>query len=328
MMRHHLPSRLTTPLPIPLEASNAPVPVDNFAAPRMTRLGSGDKNNPMPQAIFIPTHHQRGSSVSDVWQEKSEKEFGSVDYGAGAGGDGRRDSDEESRRRFTMGMQEVYAYNDSTLPPSGAGAAIRASTPGGAQGWEASKGERRKRAFRRWGLCLLVLVLIGVAVGVSVGLTRKKDAAAGDEQKESQSTNRSSLPTAIRPTTSSFLDRPLPSSASASASAPSSATPTPVTSTRTSASSIETFSTSYIYASASFTTTVPLQYTLPPSSARETRANGWLQFTQNVVLPRLGTQRGSFTSDLRFRVPPTAEAAPTGGSAGALKRRGHMRRLR
>ncbi|GAA5845607.1 hypothetical protein JCM3766R1_003528 [Sporobolomyces carnicolor] len=72
----------------------------------------------------------------------------------------------------------------------------------------------------------------------------------------------------------------------------------------------QVFSTTFGYRVGSATTVVPLSYTIPTSYF--TRDDGRIQFTQDVVLPSLAVDGGSFTSELRFRVPaPTTSTTTT-----------------
>lgn len=327
--RHHLPSRLTTPHPIPLHASSAPVPVDNFAAPR--------SDSPH---VFVPSHRKQDSSISDAWREKndyhtfaapargSEDEFGRTTVDGG-------ESDAESRHRFTLG-DDTYAYNARHLASGdmrngslgkemnmmdGGGRGAVASMPKGAQGWENEGGRRKRNVKMLW--CLAILVIIGVAVGVGVGVSKSNEAkerdssAAAASGASSSSSGGESLATADTASSSPTVDALATSVISVTTP---SATSLHTSTTRSSATATAqaTYSTSFAFASGSLTTTVPLTYTIP--SSYDVRGNGQYQFTEEVVLPSLGTNGGSFTSSLRFRIAPTA----TGTSAAKKKR--HFKR--
>ncbi|ORY76564.1 hypothetical protein BCR35DRAFT_121076 [Leucosporidium creatinivorum] len=329
--RHHLPSRLTTPHPIPLHASTAPVPVDNFAAPRSDSPHAG---------VFVPSHKKQDSSISDAWREKSDYHTfatparGSEDeFGRGTV-DG--ESDVESRHRFTLG-DDTYAYNARHLGPGdvrsgsvgkemgmmdGGGRGAVASMPRGAQGWENEGGRRKRNVKMLW--CLIILAIIAIAVGVGVGVSKSNAAkeedssAAAASGASSSSSGGESLATADTASSSPTVDALATSVISVTTP---SATSLHTSSTRTSASATAapaTYSTSFAYASGRYTTTVPLTYTIP--SSYDTRGNGQYQFTEEVVLPSLGTNGGSFTSSLRFRVAATAT------STTAAKRKRHVKK--
>ncbi|GAA5882347.1 hypothetical protein JCM3774_005078 [Rhodotorula dairenensis] len=198
------------------------------------------------------------------------------------------------------------------------------ATSSGAQGWDP---ERERKGSNKWvWWSLLVLLLVGAAVGLGVGLSKKHNsdaatsssgsdaqraAAASDSSASIESASSLTIPTILHPSSTpvSFSS----AAGAASASVESSSSSGAASQSEMAASSptaanaaAETFSTTFGYERDGSTTVVPLTYTIPTSV--DTRANGQWQFTQQVVLPNLsGT--GSFTSDLRFRVPPTSSPA-------------------
>ncbi|GAA6037752.1 hypothetical protein JCM8097_002324 [Rhodosporidiobolus ruineniae] len=321
--KHHLPSRpLTTPIPA-LYPQPVPVPIDDFAKPpgQERRVGSpeldrnqaygGEAMVQLPgrapvvvardfaQPQYSAGHGQKESESSSMWAT-AEDEKGSDAFAAegpvggvffpGDGYDNVSLAASSSNNRFTLD-----------------GPAGQMSGGGGGGGWTQEEGG--KRGNRRIWWALLVLALIGVGVGVGVGVGGKKAheaseknavGAASDSASSSLSSSASSTSTSSASPLKTVI---LPSASSSSA-------------TRTASAAVETFSTTFGFSRSGATTIVPLTYTIPTSY--QVRADGRWQFTEEVVLPAIATGRngrdtavGSFTSDLRFRVQPTA----SGGGA-------------
>jgi len=309
--RSHLPSRPITALTTPLPSSNPhphPVPISNFAnpntfdrsiSPQYTRNGSqdsprmGDEREVMVQlpgrAITNPraSYHQSQPSDSTAWtmegKYSTDKDpFAAYDAVSIA------PSGDESNHRFTLDNNEKSPSRLGSIVP------VR-------------KGANRKLL---WFLAVLAVIGIALGAGLGVGLKNLKpqndssDGVVGVSGSDSDSPSRSVL---------------LPTSSSSSTpvfSSPSRFTDSP--SQTINNANEEAFSTTFGYRIGSETTVVPLSYTIPTSYF--TREDGRIQFTQQVVLPSLNGE-GSFTSDLRFRVPPTETAAsPASTAATRLKR--------
>lgn len=243
--------------------------------------------------MFVPSHRKQDSSISDAWREKGSGRVEEDEYARTTVEGG---SDTESRCRFTLG-EDTYAYNargaaGKEMMGGGGVGGMPPVTPKGAQGWEKEGGRRKKNVRMLW--CLLVLAVVAIAIGVGVGVSRRNRDESSDPAQGVSASN--SIPSSIVPSSATVDPRstatvPLTTPSGTSLATSTLATPT-------------TYSTSYAFASGSFTTTVPLTYTIPTSY--DTRGNGQLQFTQEVVLPSLGAgARGSFTSELRFRVAQT-----------------------
>lgn len=331
--RHHLPSRpLTTPLPLENPAP-VPVPLDNFAAPPTAGRAESPQwsahshgSSPsvtreymvqLPGRAVLPEdapqrfsrHGPEHSESSTAWATAEDDKYFHGDAYAGTYDAGSYDSHEGvdvagSPNRFTLDDEKIGVGKDLQQRRKGSDATTMTAT----QGWEPEQEQPRKGANRRLLWAFLVLLVIGVAVGVGVGVGEKQaderhkendslasaSAASSSSSLSSPSTasSSSSLRTIIRPTTTS------PSSATASAATPA---------------ATETYSTTFGFEQSGQSTVVPLTYTIP--SSYFTRDDGRYQFTEQVVLPNLGTAGGSFTSDLRFRVAPTAAAEPGAGAA-------------
>ncbi|BGP43214.1 hypothetical protein JCM10450v2_007358 [Rhodotorula kratochvilovae] len=337
--RHHLPSRpLTTPLPLANPAP-VPVPLDNFAAPPSHDRADSPQwsvHSPddareymvqLPGRAVLPggggargeqrlsRHAQENSQASTVWATAEDEKFfgasgeayaGAYDAASLVGSGSAEGTGTGSSNRFTLDDEKIGVGRD-LQQRSQRRKGSDASTATGTQGWEPEQEQPRKGANRRllWGFT--VLLVIGVAVGVGVGVGKKQsderhssDSLAAASSAASSSSS-ASAPSSTAPSSSlRSIIRPSATSASASPTAPT------------------TFSTTFAYAQSGRSTVVPLTYTIP--SSYSTRADGRYQFTEPVVLPNLGSAGGSFTSELRFRVAPTAPAA-TAVNAARRERR-------
>ena len=354
--RHHLPSRpLTTPLPL-ANPHPVPVPLDNFAAPPAApradspqwsssshshEYGSSASSAPGEYMVQLPgravlaehaqqqqqqrfsRHGQEHSESSTAWATAEDEKFFND-----AGGDVYAapyhamsfDAHEphrggDSPNRFTLDDEKIGVGRDLQQRRKGSDATTATAT----QGWEPEGEQVRRGANRRLWWALLVVVVIAVAVGVGVGVGRK-DASAGRAENDSLAPASASSLSFSSPSPSS----PSPSDASSSSSQRTIIRPSAISaaSSAAAAAAVETYSTTFGFEQSGRSTVVPLTYTIPTSYA--TRADGRYQFTQQVVLPDLGTAAGargaSFTSDLRFRVAPTDAASGTGGGATIERR--------
>ncbi|GAA6051393.1 hypothetical protein JCM3770_000496 [Rhodotorula araucariae] len=326
--RHHLPSRpLTTPLPLANPAP-VPVPLDNFAAPPShgrsdspqwsAHSHGGATDDPREYMVQLPgravlpggagasaqrlsRHAQEDSQASTVWATAEDEKFsGAGAYDAGSFVGGGSVTGSGSPNRFTLDDEKIGVGRDLQQRRK----VSDASTATGTQGWEPEPEQPRKGANRRLLWAFIVLVVIGVGVGVGVGVGKKQ----ADARHESDTLAASSLTSSAAPSSSTA-----PSSSLRSIIRPS------TTSAPTSSTTAKTYSTTFAYAQSGRSTVVPLTYTIPTSYS--TRADGRYQFTEPVVLPDLGTAGGSFTSELRFRVAPTATAAATPTSTAAARER-------
>ncbi|GAA5930662.1 uncharacterized protein JCM15063_002427 [Sporobolomyces koalae] len=320
--RSHLPSRPITALTTPLPTSNpspVPVPISNFAnpstfehrseSPQYARHPIGDNSMvQLPGRVVVPNprasyHHSQPSDATawtiDGKYSTTEKEDPFAAYDAvsiapssHAGG--------ESNHRFTLDnneKQNAPSMLNSILPA-------------------------KKGANRTLWWCLAILAVIGIAVGTGLGVGLrhlKQEQTQDDGVVGVDSSNISDRPSqsVLLPTASAS------SSATASQSAPtfynigSSSSPSPQESDSVEpTSTAEAFSTTFGYRIGSRTTVVPMSYTIP--SAYFTRDDGRIQFTEQVVLPSLGSS-GSFTSDLRFRVPEPTETAKSSTTTTSRK---------
>jgi len=307
--RSHLPSRPITALTTPLPSSNphpVPVPISNFAnpntfdrstSPQYTRSGSqdsprmGDEREVMVQlpgrAITNPraSYHHSQPSDSTAWTMEGKY---STDKDPFAAYDAVSiaPSGDESNHRFTLDNNEKSPSRLGSIVP-------------------VKKGANRKLL---WFLAVLAVIGIALGAGLGVGLKNLKPQSDSSDGVVGVSDS--------DPPSKSVL---LPGSASSSS--PSFVSPSrSAESPSQTVNGEEAFSTTFGYRIGSETTVVPLSYTIPTSYF--TREDGRIQFTQQVVLPSLSGE-GSFTSDLRFRVPPTdsaASSAPTSTAATRKKR--------
>ncbi|GAA5839071.1 hypothetical protein JCM9279_002584 [Rhodotorula babjevae] len=343
--RHHLPSRpLTTPLPL-ANPHPVPVPLDNFAAPPAAPRAespqwsssshSHEYGSSSPEyMVQLPgravladhaqqqrfsRHGQEHSESSTAWATAEDDKFFNE-----AGGDVYAapyhamsfDAHEphrggDSPNRFTLDDEKIGVGRDLQ---HGRRKGSDATTVTATQGWEPEGEQVRRGANRRLWWALLVVVVIAVAVGVGVGVGRK--------QADSGRAENDSLVPASASSLSSSSPSPSPSSSDASSSSSQRTIirPSATSAASSAAAAVETYSTTFGFEQSGRSTVVPLTYTIPTSYA--TRADGRYQFTQQVVLPALGTGTAggaaSFTSDLRFRVAPTDGA---GGGGATIERR-------
>ncbi|GAA5911346.1 uncharacterized protein JCM6883_000061 [Sporobolomyces salmoneus] len=293
--RSHLPSRPITALTTPLPTSNpnpVPVPISNFvphfhpgrADPRLNNNHESSTMVQIPgRAVTDPraSYHHSQPSDSTAWTMEGKYSIDKDPYGGvydavsiapSAGGGG------ESNHRFTLDNNEKSPSRLGNVLPV------------------------KKGANRTLWWIFGILAVIGIALGVGLGVglkglnkeTENDDGVVGvgsASDGEGQPSQSRLLPTATTSSSDIF-------SSPSSRTGPSIAMINP-----------DAFSTTFGYRIGSQTTVVPLSYTIPTSYF--TREDGRIQFTQEVVLPSLGSQGGSFTSDLRFRVPDTATASPT-----------------
>ncbi|KAL8291427.1 hypothetical protein RQP46_002405 [Phenoliferia psychrophenolica] len=315
----HLPSRtLVSPSP-------APVPIDNFAAPR-SDSPYGDRSG---------ARHRRGQSSGQNqysqdphFDEQPQRWEGVTPTGPVRLSDGdslQRSMTGESRHRFTIG--DTYEYNeyDDAVGGGRRGVGVGHNVKKGS-GWEEEGGRRRRNKRFLW--CLVVLLIIGVAVGVGVAMSKKSASSSTTDPNASNAADSTSasdasvstVDSSTSPTASDLLTTSTPTATPAatrtstlpSSTLPASSTP-PVNALGSIAAALASpiarpQSLLYPYAVDGVTTSAMVTYTIPASV--QTRANGQWQFTESVVLPYpTAVAAGSFTSFLRFRIDPTGTAS-------------------
>ncbi|KAI5477455.1 hypothetical protein MNV49_006367 [Pseudohyphozyma bogoriensis] len=291
--KFHYPSRLTAPSP----TGSVAVPVDNFAGPR--------SDSALAYIKMQGTQGWGNGSSDDEHERESLNEI----------------NEKETEKRFTL--EEDYAFNAKTnkeIPELGV---VGGSSPG-----FTNDGARKKRNKRILWIVLAVVLVIALAVGLGAGISSKNSQKNADESAKTTGaaaaavSSSSSSSTADAATTSSDAVAAIVSSAlAATSSVVAAATTTAAavavstastsvvaTTTSAAAAAAATYAaqtTDFTYAVNGVATVVGLVYTIPTSGV-ETRTNGQLQWTSEVVLPE-ATGTGSFTTDLRFRVTvPTA----------------------
>jgi hypothetical protein len=303
--RSHLPSRPITALTTPLPTSNPsplPVPLSNFAPQFPSSRINNERqpsNDMSPHMVQLPgravtadpraSYHHSQPSDSTAWTMEGKYSTDKDPYAAydavsiapstsSRGGGGGA----ESNHRFTLDNNEKSPSRLGNVLPV------------------------KKGANRTLLWVLAVLAVIGIAVGTGLGVGLKN-------LKKEQNANSDGVVGVDSPVSSSQETQPsklLPTSSSSSSIVFSS--PSPSRSGPSLAMiSAEAFSTTFGYRVGSKTTVVPLSYTIPTSYF--TRDDGRIQFTEEVLLPSLDGQ-GSFTSDLRFRVPAPTETASSSRS--------------
>ncbi|GAA5960920.1 hypothetical protein JCM3765_007538 [Sporobolomyces pararoseus] len=311
--RSHLPSRPITALTTPLPTSNphpVPVPISNFAPhsrnePRPSNETSSTMVQLPGRAVTADPrascHHSQPSDSTLAWTMEGKYSTDKNPYAAydavsiapsssthGGGGGG------ESNHRFTLDNNEKSPSRLGNVLPV------------------------KKGANRTLLWVLAILAVIGIALGTGLGVGLKNLKKEQDANSDGVVGVDSSLPSSdnSQPSKSVLLPTPTASTSSVVFNSPSAAS-------SQSGPSIaminaEAFSTTFGYRIGSKTTVVPLSYTIPTSYF--TREDGRIQFTEEVILPSLDGE-GSFTSDLRFRVPPTDSAPQASSTSTAASRR-------
>ncbi|GAA6007569.1 hypothetical protein JCM11491_004210 [Sporobolomyces phaffii] len=312
--RSHLPSRPITALTTPLPTSNpnpVPVPIAGFA-PQFSRTDSHPDDSTMVQipgrtvtGISRASYHQPQPSDSTAWtlegKYSTDKSSPYLAYDAvsiapshstnGGGG--------ESNHRFTLDNNEKSPSRLGNVLP-------------------VKKGANRTLL---WFLAIVAVIGIALGTGLGVGLKNLKkennvsDGVVGVGSSSSPSSDDSSPSQSVLLPTSTRISSDSPAGPAASTVAFESRSDSAASSSRDAVA--ETLSTTFGYRIGSKTTVVPLSYTVPTSYF--TRDDGRIQFTQQVVLPSLDGQ-GSFTSDLRFRIPATETASSSAPANTAVAR--------
>lgn len=281
--------------------------------------------------------------------------------GAGAGyhqGGGGFDLDDRSsiassQRRFTLGENDGDDFggrDEKGRKRSANGAGRRRGSnekrgaAGGAyydsNGYASDHGHGGNKAQRlMW--CLALLAIVGIAVGVGVGVSLKKrhDAEQANAVSEDSGWSGSSGSAASTADQSNSLPTPMTSLPTSTSRRPRSTatrvvtTPSatrlltrPTAGATTPAGGPVVYSTTYAFAQGPYTTAVPVTYTIPIAEDEvQTREDGRLQFTQEVVLPdlRTATREGErprvITSRVRFRVVDERPTAVPGKRARLLR---------
>ncbi|GAA5888385.1 hypothetical protein JCM16303_004888 [Sporobolomyces ruberrimus] len=320
--RSHLPSRPITALTTPLPSSNpnpVPVPLSNFA-PHESRsppppLRNTVHNNNESTMVQVPgravmasnpraSYHQSQPSDSTAWtvegkystdnfhQKSPYMAYDAVSIAPSTNTNGGGGGN-ESNHRFTLDNNEKSPSRLGSILP-------------------VKKGANRKLW---WGFAVLAVIGIAVGTGLGVGLRGMKKENQDDGVTGVDSSN--SGASSDDPSQSILLPSSPTSSSSIVFSSPSNSTTSPQTTNDNNKVQEEEFSTTFGYRIGSRTTVVPLSYTIPTSYF--TRDDGRIQFTQAVVLPSLEGE-GSFTSDLRFRVPPTETVSSSTATATGATR--------